>query len=98
MAEKTKVKSEQTEAKPDIYPDTGRTGRGNNPNQNQRFRKNTENFVEKTTEKFVRSTKAIRGHIFDSTLFGQDDQYQKILKEIAEYPQYEFQLQCKEFN
>ena len=56
MAEETKVKSKRPEA---VFvggkTDRGRTGRGNNQNQNQRFRN--------TTEKFVGSTEAIHGYI-----------------------------------
>ena len=39
----------------------------------------------KTTEKFVGGTESIRGHIFESTSFGQANQYQKTLKNIYEY-------------
>ena len=66
MAEETKFKSERPETRPsDGKPDTGSTGRGNNQNLNQRFRK--------TTEKFFGRTKAICGHIFDITLFGKSN-------------------------
>ena len=85
MAEEKNVKSEHTEARLGVEPDTGRTGRGDNRNRNQRFRKTTDIFFGKTTDKFVGITKAIRGHIFESTSYGQADQYRKTLKEISDY-------------
>ena len=76
MRDETKVKSERLEARPVNHkPDTGRTGMGNNRNQNQIFRK--------TIEKFSGRTKAIHRHIFDSTLFGKSSQYQKTLDKIS---------------
>ena len=53
MAEETKVNSERMEAIPDVNMDTGRTGRGDNINRNQQFRKTTKKFVGKTMEKFI---------------------------------------------
>ena len=85
MAEETKVKSERPESSPNVNPYTRRPGRVDNRNRNQRFMNTTEKFVRKITDKLVRRTKAIRGHIFESTLFGKVKQYWKIIKEIYEY-------------
>ena len=61
----------------DDNPDMGRTGRNDNQNQNQLLINNTD--------KSVGRNKAIHGHIFDRTLFVQDVQYWKTLKEMTEY-------------
>ena len=71
MAEEIKVKLERPETRPNVKPDTGRNGRGDNKNRNQRFRKTTEKFVRYTTENVFGRTKAIRGLILDSISFGQ---------------------------
>ena len=90
MMEEMRVKPERPESRPDVKPDMGRTVRGDNRNRNQRFRKTMEYFFGKTTEKFFGRTEAICGHIFESTLLRQADQYQKTLKEIAKYSSMNF--------
>ena len=75
--QETKVKSEHPKSRPDVNPDTGNTGKSNNQNRNQQ--------LKKTTNKFFRRTEAICGHLFDSPLFIQADQYPKTLKKIFKY-------------
>ena len=95
MAKETKVKLEGTKARPDANLDMGRTGRGNNQDQNQQLIKNIDKCFEKAMETVVRRNEAIRVHIFESTLFVQSDQYWKTLKEIAEYSGMNFKFNVR---